>query len=67
MNRTGDRYDDFAIGEQAIALEVLCDLAWIGELLLDLFVFWQSQYILARTDKGHDDRAFQGRLAEILN
>jgi len=48
VNRTGNRYDNFAICNQLIALIVLRDFARIGELLLNLFVFRQRQYILSR-------------------
>ncbi len=67
MNRAGDRHHHFAIREQTIALQVAGNLAWIGELLLDLFVFWQSQYILTRANEGDDKRAFQRRLAQSLD
>src|SRR5919206_1263437 len=67
MNRAGDRHDYFAVCEQTVALEITGNLAWIGELLLDLFVFRQRQYILTRADEGDDDRAFQRRLAQSLN
>jgi hypothetical protein len=66
VNRTGDRYYDFSIGEQPVALKVLGDLAWIGELLLDLFVFWESQYILKRANESHHQLSLQSRLAQRL-
>jgi hypothetical protein len=67
VNRAGDCYHDFAIGEEPVALEILSDLARIGELLLDLFVFRESQYILTRADESHDHRSLQSRLAQRLD
>jgi hypothetical protein len=42
-------------------------LAWIGELLLDLFVFCERQYILTRTNESHDHWSFKSRLAQRLH
>ena len=36
-------------------------------MLLDLFVFWQSQYILTRANECHDQRSLESRLAQRLN
>jgi hypothetical protein len=67
VNRTGNRYYNFAIGDQLIALSVLRDPARIGEVLLNLFVFRQSQYILSRADNRYDQWSLQSRLAQRLN
>ena len=67
VNRTGDRYDNFAVCDQLIALNGLRDLARICELLLNLFVFGQSQYILSRADNRYDQWSLQRRLAQRLN
>jgi hypothetical protein len=67
VDRAGDRYDDLAICEQTVALNLAGYLARIGELLLDLFVFWQSQYILTRANESYDHGPLQRRLAQGLD
>jgi hypothetical protein len=64
VDRAGDRDDDLTVGEQSVALQSVRDFARIRELLLDVFVFFERQYILSRTDESDDQRPFQSGLAQ---
>jgi hypothetical protein len=67
VNRTRDRDDHLAVGDETIALQLVGDETWISELALNVFVFLQCQYILSRTDESHDHWPLERRLAQRLD